>query len=190
MSTMKRALSVQGLRGNTGNFLLFQLLWPAAVFGAVAGTSVWALLVLILQFLHGARSVSFQVDLRAALFGVGVGVVFEVMLITSGLITYQLQPLSWMPPLWIMLLWAGFAQTFNHSMAWLHGRVTLSAVAGGLASVVSMYAGLRFSAASTTELVYLLCVYGLSWSLIVPLLVRLCFQPARSSVPCNDGRYV
>ncbi len=173
MLAIKSLHSRQALLSNGGNFILFHLLWLAAIFGAVQGSSLWALAVLALQLLHGAWVAPFRRDVLIVLSGLLVGLCFEIALIASGLIEYRLQSSSWAPPLWILVLWAGFAQAFNHSLAWLQQRLLLAGVAGGVASMVSLYAGLRFGAATSPQTLVLLAVYGLSWSLMVPLLAWL-----------------
>lgn len=173
MSISKALFSRQALLGQGGNFLLFHLLWLAAIFGAVAGSSAWALLVLCLQIAHGVWLTPLRRDLLLLGSGLLVGTLFELALIASGLIEYQLQLSVWAPPLWILALWVGFAQSFNHSLAWLSQRLPLAALAGGIASVMSLYGGISLGAASTENLPLLLAVYALSWSVLVPAFAAL-----------------
>lgn len=170
MLIKKSLLSRHVLLGQGGNFLLFHLLWLAAIFGAVAGSSLWAAAVLVLQIAHGFWVAPMRWDIRMMAVGLLVGVLFEVGLIATGLIEYRLQPTAWMPPVWILVLWLGFAQAFNHSLAWLSRRLVLASVAGAAASAVSLYAGMALGAAQTAAPAALLLLYAFSWSLLVPAL--------------------
>lgn len=161
-----------------GNFVLFQLLWFAAVLGAAQGASWWALPVLIAMLawtpITGA---SLLADLRLLIIGVAIGLVFEIAFIASGAIAYQAQWSNWAPPVWIIALWAGFAISFNHSMAWLCQRPGLACVFGGTGAVLSLLAGLRLGAAEALMPSWQVAlIYGLSWAVLVPALGLLARQ--------------
>lgn len=157
-----------------GNFLLFQLLWPAAIFGAVAGSSHWSLAVLALMVLHGVLfGPSQRADAIMLFSGLLIGLLFESALLAAGLIEYRLQFSAALPPMWILALWLGFAQTFNHSLGWLRRRLSLAALLGGSASVVSLFWGIHFGAADTTQPWLLGVAYAVGWALMVPLLAWL-----------------
>jgi hypothetical protein len=169
---------------NIGNFVLFQLLWFGAVLGAAHGL-VWPAPLALLALLGWTRfrGASVRADLRLVGLGLATGVAFELLLLASGLIRYRLQWWDVLPPLWILCLWAGFAQTFLYSMAWLRSRLWLAAIFGGLGSVMSLYAGLRFGAAEPLQgLLPLLLSYGIGWALLVPWLAWLAAE-RRDSIP-------
>lgn len=167
-----------------GNFVLFQLLWFAAVLGAAASLS-WPAPLALLALLGWTRLTggSLRSDLRLVLIGLATGMVFEVLLLGSGLIHYQLQWWQYVPPVWILCLWAGFAQSFLYSMAWMRQRLWLASVFGGVGSVMSMYAGLQFGAAQPLQgNVPLLVAYGLGWSVLVPFLAWLADESRQQSL--------
>ena len=167
-----------------GNFILFQLLWFAAVLGAAAGQQ-WPAPLALLALLGWTQLTggSVRADLRLVLIGLATGMVFEVLLLGGGLISYQLQWWQYVPPLWILCLWAGFAQSFLYSMAWMRQRLLVAAVFGGVGSVMSMYAGLRFGAAQPPlGTVPLLVAYGLGWSVLVPFLAWLADESRQQTV--------
>ena len=163
-----------------GNFILFQLLWFAAVLGAAAGWHWPAPLALLalLAWTHVSGG-DLRADLRLVLLGLATGVVFEILLLATGLIRYELQWWPALPPLWILCLWAGFAQSFLYSLAWMRGRWLVAAVFGGAGAVMSLFAGLRFGAAQPLqgELV-LLILYGVGWAVLVPWLAWLAADSA------------
>ena len=158
-----------------GNFVLFQILWFAAVLGAAAGL-VWPAPLALVALLGWTRITggSLRADMRLVLIGVATGMVFEILLLASGLIRYQLQGWPLWPPVWILCLWAGFAQSFLYSLAWMRNRLWLAAAFGAVGAVLSLYAGLRFGAAEPLlGMVPLLTVYGIGWALLVPWLAWL-----------------
>jgi hypothetical protein len=167
-----------------GNFIIFQLLWVAAVVGAAHGFQ-WLSLIALLALLGWGVFCRADIvaDSRIIGYGLAIGMIFELLLIGSGLIRYELQWWAAVPPVWILCLWAGFAQTLNHSLSWLKNRLPLAAIFGGAGSVMSMYAGIRFGAAQAPEgLQPLLIVYALGWSVMVPVLVWLAGRNPSSTI--------
>ena len=158
-----------------GNFALFQLLWFAAIFGAAAGLLAPVLLVLLMLFVLGPLfERPLAPDLRMACAGLLVGLAVEPLWIGAGLIEYRLQFHALLPPVWILALWMGFALSFNYSLAWLQGRRLLAAVFGGVGSVLSVLAGVRFGAAEAPAgLLPLALAYGALWAILVPMLAQL-----------------
>lgn len=167
-----------------GNFIIFQLLWLAAVLGAAHGFQWFSLAALLALLGWGAFCrADMAADGRIIGYGLALGLTFELLLIGSGLIHYELQWWAALPPLWILCLWAGFAQTLNHSLFWLQKRLPLAAIFGALGSVMSMYAGIRFGAAQAPAgLQALLMVYALGWSVMVPVLVWLAGRNPSSTI--------
>ena len=158
-----------------GNFVLFQVLWFAAVLGAAEGASWWALPVLIAMLawtpLTGAAVLP---DLRLVTIGLAVGIIFEICFIASGAIAYEAQWANWAPPLWILALWAGFAMSFNHSMAWMCQRPVIACVFGGIGAVLSLLAGMKLGAAQPLLPDWQVAlIYGASWALLVPVLALI-----------------
>ena len=168
------------LSATIGNFVLFQLLWFAAVLGAAAGWHWPAPLALaaLLLWTHVTGG-DLRADLRLVLLGLGTGVVFEILLLATGLIRYELQWWAALPPLWILCLWAGFAQSFLYSLAWMRGRWMVAAIFGGVGAAMSLYAGLRFGAAQPLHgELPLLLLYGVGWAVLVPWLAWLAADSA------------
>lgn len=160
---------------NIGNYLLFQLLWLAALMGALQNSSLPALASLAVMLGWAARhGVLSRADMVMVLIGLGLGLVGEMFWLLPGLVVYQAQPLFWLPPLWILALWAGFALMFNHSLRWLRGRPFLCALLGASGGVLSLLAGIRMGAAvAPLGVLPLALVYAAVWALLVPLLSSL-----------------
>lgn len=154
-----------------GNFVLLHVLWLAAVFGAAAGTSAWSVCVLALMLLIGLLlSRHWKHDVLMVCAGVAIGVLFESLLIYSKLIEYRLMLHDELPPVWILALWMGFAQSFNYSLRWLVFRPVLASILGAGFSVVSVLSGLHIGAADSPYPVLLAVAYALAWACVVPIL--------------------
>lgn len=158
-----------------GHFLLLQLLWPAAVLGALQGWHRSSVLVVAAMPVWTAvRRLPVGRDLRMLFSGLVIGAVFEVMLLGLGLIEYRLMPAPGWVPLWILMLWAGFALNLNHCLVWLQGRWWLAAGLGAFGGPASVLVGASLGAATLPAGVLpLVVVYGSCWALLVPLLAWL-----------------
>lgn len=160
---------------NAGHFLLLQALWPAAVVGASHGLAwpVFAVLALMPAW-TALRRANPGRDLKLAVSGLVVGMIFEVLLIGSGLIHYALQQGPGWPPLWILALWAGFTLNFRHCMAFFQRQRPAAAWLGLVGAPASVIAGVSLGAATApVGLVPLGIAYGLAWALVMPLLAVL-----------------
>ncbi len=158
-----------------GNAVLFQLLWLAAILGAGNGV-IWpglaclaALFLWSLLFRNPLRA-----DLRMALIGVLVAYSVEPIWIGLHLVEYPLQPDGSAPPIWIVLLWAGFAMSCNHSLAWLRNRLLWGSLLGTAGGIASITAANRLGVVGMPNgWLSIALLYGLVWSLICPALVWL-----------------
>jgi hypothetical protein len=105
---------------NLANYLALQLLWLAAVMGAGHGLA-WAgpaaLALFALYQLQPRRRARGDAALMALALLLGAGV--DTVLAAGSWVRYAAAPPAPWPPLWILALWAGFALTFNHSLAWV-----------------------------------------------------------------------
>lgn len=166
-------------RANIANFIGFQLLWAAVVWGGAKG--VWYLgwpflaLMLLLQWAAGRpdRQVLTR-DLAMMLVGWLVCLMLEPMLLLSHVLDYRHWPHSAAAPGGIWALWAGFAVTLYYSLGWLRGKLWLAALVGGAGGAFSMMAGINIGAAQAPRgLSTLLIVYGIVWAALVPVMVVL-----------------
>lgn len=153
-----------------GNAVWFQLTWFAAVFGAVAGTSSWAVAVLVCMLVWSvAFGGSFAQDLRMGFVGLLVAFTLEPVWMGADLLHYALQPPYIYPPLWIVCLWVGFAICFNHCLAWLSGRYALAAALGAVGSVFSITAAERAGAvAMPSGWLAAAIAYAIPWAFLTP----------------------
>lgn len=155
---------------------LFQLAWPACVIGAAHGILWLGLLVVGLMMawqLHPRNR--HPLDFRLLGICLVLGFALDSAWVQLGLLQFSTAwPWAGFAPLWIMLLWIAVALVINHSMAAFKQRLALLAVAGGLGSPLSYYAGARFGAAEWLAPAWqVILATGLSWMLILPLLFWL-----------------
>lgn len=152
----------------------FQLVWLCCVGGAGSGHGwlgpIAAILFALAVLALGGKARS---DLRMLAVVLPLGFVFDSAFAAAGWLQYA-QPWPWVSvaPAWILALWAGFALTLNHSMAWLRRRPWLAAsfgfVGGPLAyaSAARVFEAIEFAAAAGLVLAAL----ALGWALLLPLL--------------------
>lgn len=107
------------------------------------------------------------------LLGIGlIGTLTDSLLTAFGLFIFPADSaLTIVPiPLWLIVLWFGFAATLRHSMKYLSDKRWVAAIFGGIGGPVSYLAGERFDAVVfglSTPVVLL--VLGIIWALLLPL---------------------
>lgn len=172
---------------NALNFVGSQLLWLAAVGGAANGMP-WLGPVFLLLFATYQLSPPCRARGDVALMGVAllVGLIVDSSMAATGLARYASPfPFECMAPLWILSLWAGFALTFNHSIAYLVSRPWVAAALGASVGPFSYWVAARaWGAVEFAPPTWpALLVLGLLWALAMPLLAFASRQLAPRSVP-------
>ena len=163
--------------GWLANAVLFQLCWLVSVAGAGRGYA-WigfAPLVLFAAWQLRASSVP-RADLKLMAFAAVLGFAVDTSLVQSGALHFAAPvPSSELAPAWIVGIWAAFALTLNHSLAFLKRRL-LAAVLLGLVGAPIAYgvAASRFDAVvfDGTAL-FGVALIGLAWAALTPALARL-----------------
>jgi hypothetical protein len=158
------------------NFIAYQLVWFVVV--ASAGRDAPAIgIVAALTFvaLQLAISTERASDISLVVIAVVLGFGIDGTLATTGLVRYAALPDLWPAPPWILALWAAFAMTWNHSLAWLRGRPIIAALLGAVGGPVAYLAAahgfdaVALPASRATSLAVLAIGWGialatLSWS--------------------------
>ena len=140
---------------NLINFVLFQLVWFAAVGGAAEGM-LWVGPAAGLAFL-GAHLYMTSPERRVyeARYVLAVmvgGALLDSGLFSSGITSYPTSEgawpgaIDWLVPGWIMALWLGFACLPRFSLGWVSGKPVLAAVFGAIGGPLSYYGGARMGA--------------------------------------------
>ncbi|MCV6801484.1 DUF2878 domain-containing protein, partial [Achromobacter ruhlandii] len=88
-----------------------------------------------------AASATARADLRLAGGAVLCGVALDGSLSALGWARYAAD--AWPAPLWILALWAAFALTLNHSLAYLRPRPWLACVFGAVGGPLAYWGAAR-----------------------------------------------
>ncbi len=160
------------------NALGFNVVWFAWALGVPANQLIVpAFLSVLFIGWHLKTSRSFKYDLQLIAISFGAGLVFDTALQMLNLVQFAAvnsQPIDWLQPWWMALMWVAFACTLNHSMAWL-GRLhwllaaAISGVFGYLSYAGASKLGALELAAGYAPMLMLLVF----WAGFIPLVQRL-----------------
>lgn len=121
-----------------------------------------------------------RADLLIVAIAVAGGFVVDSLFAATGLLQYRAPtPSPSLAPVWILGMWAGFALTLNHSLAFLRSRVVAAAlfglVGGPLAYFVaaSAWNAVAFGESRLAALLALAVAWGLATPLLVECAARL-----------------
>lgn len=159
------------------NAALFQVVWFATVAGAGAGlwwTGLPALAVFVAWQLRSSRWP--RADLVLLGCGVLLGLILDSLLIAGGWLRFASpQPSPQFAPIWILVLWAGFALTVNHSLAFLKHRPLLALAFGALGGPLAYLGAERLFAAVafTAPPAQVLGALAIAWAIAMPLLAAV-----------------
>ena len=101
-----------------------------------------------------------------------IGTLIDTALTVSGvfIFTEAQANISLLPiPIWLSLLWAGFAGTVYHSLTVFKGRPLLAALGGAIFAPLSYIAGANFDAVElgfTIPITFV--IIGVVWSIVFP----------------------
>lgn len=156
------------------NFVLFQLGWFAVVLTAAAGQPLWGIAaVLLIAVFHVVKAIRPTHEAKLLLCCLGLGVVWENILLISGWLTYAPGWPSGLAPLWIIMMWPLLGTSLNLSMSWLKGRYVLSAVLGAVSGPVAYLAGAKLGALELSQPTSALTALALGWAVLMPVLMML-----------------
>jgi len=147
------------------NGVVFQLGW----FVCILGGSIWAaLFTFIAMLFHFVISQQRVADTVAVFIAVALGFLHDLLLLHSGQIQF-LESL-YLPPIWLVCIWALLGITLNHSMVWIYSRPVWAALLGAIAAPLSYLAGVRLSSAEwSSPLLEVLPIIAILWLAILPL---------------------
>jgi hypothetical protein len=174
------------------NLVAFQAVWFAAVIGAANGMP-WAgpIAAVVFAAAHFVWTSDRAGDFRLLLIALPMGLAADSLLAATGLLRFDSPwPSEHLAPAWILAMWAGFALTLNHSMAFLRGRWWLSLLFGLIGGPLAYWgAATGFGAVEFGESpAVALAVLAIVWGLALPLLYAL--QPSATSSALREGSAV
>lgn len=159
------------------NFVGFDVCWFALVLSAAGGVWGWGIAAVIgfaaITLYWGGQRRSDLIVVASALL---IGLIVETTLIQTGLIGFESDfPSNQIAPLWMLGLWANFALTLNHSLAFLKQRLGLAAVIGAALGPFAYYtAGEVFGAAHLSPPMWQgLAALALAYAIATPLLLAI-----------------
>ena len=159
------------------NVVFFQILWLVCVGGAGKGYA-WAGLPVLAAFsaYHAYVSTTRKADFTLMAISMLIGFACDTLLLQLGLLRFdQPVPSPELAPVWIVFLWAGFALTLNHSMAFFKDKLIASIIFGVLGGPLAywianhVWSAVQFTAPDWQ-------VYGalaLVWGVLTPVLLAL-----------------
>lgn len=159
------------------NVLGFQAVWFASVIGAANGLP-WAgpVTAAIYAAAHFAWTPDRQGDLRMLAIALLMGVVADSLLAATGVLAFASPwPWTFAAPVWILAMWAGFALTLNHSMAFLRERWLVAAAFGALGGPLAYWGAAQgFDAVDFGRgLPMALAALAVVWGVAMPALYAL-----------------
>lgn len=158
------------------NGVLFQITWFACVIGSAHGF-VWPALLscAILAAWQLAPSRRHASDILLVVVSIMMGLLIDTLWIQIGFFEFTDQrPFTGVAPLWIIVLWIGFALTINHSLAWLKTHPLLPAAMGLIGAPMSYLAGLKLGAINYLgDTLLISSCLGIAWAIALIILVRL-----------------
>ena len=150
------------------NFVWFQSIWWLVIlFQNQAVPAVIGLLVMWIWF-SGRR----QDDLKLMVSMFIIGTFIDTTLTVSGvfIFTEEQTNIPLLPiPIWLSLLWAGFAGTVYHSLTMFEGRPLLAALGGAIFAPLSYIAGANFDAVELGfSIPVTFVIIAIVWSIAFP----------------------
>lgn len=159
------------------NAALFQVVWFATVAGAGAGFW-WAGIPVLIGFAAWQLRQSPWPRADVALIGVGIvlGLVIDSLLIAGGWLRYATPlPSAELAPVWIVVLWAGFALTVNHSLSFLKRHLALALAFGAIGGPLAYLGAARLfdAVAFTAPQTQVVLALAIAWAIATPLLLAV-----------------
>ena len=167
------------------NFVLFQLAWFAGILGAAHQQALIGILGMVLcgaLHLRSLPRVSRRAEYVLMFQCFCLGTLIDTVLMHAGIMVYASpNPIGFISPLWMSLLWVALAMTLNHSLAWLKNKYWLSAILGSITGPLSYLAGVRLDAGRMPHEIYSLVTLSIVWALTMPLIMFLSQKSLKKS---------
>lgn len=161
------------------NLVIFQAAWFSA---ALLKDNSIVIMVFLLA-VHAYLTTKRQADLYTAMLILPIGIASELLLISSGLLSYQSGLLL---PVWMVLLWIHLSLSLNHSLEWLQKvPVIWQSVLAALAGTGSYAAATNLGAIHLHESqVTSLLIIAAIWAVQFPLMVMIAKQVKSGRLIC------
>lgn len=160
------------------NILGFQICWWVCVlFSTTRYSYIGAMIMLLYIGFHLLYiSDNFKNELKLILITGLIGTIFDSLFIVFNIFNYSssFSFISFIVPLWITAMWAGFATTLNHSLYWINKNYFIAFLMGFIFGPISYFTGQSFNAIQFNIITsYGLVILAFSWGIAVPLVVYI-----------------
>ena len=153
------------------NYLLYEAGWFACILGAAWGHAALGTALGVLPVAAHLVLVRRRGDaLALVLWTAAIGLVIDTTQIALGTLRFQAGSVAaWLPPPWLVLIWAQFAITFHFGLAWLKGRPGQAALFGAIGGPLAFLAGRRLGVVELhPDLWPSLLSLAVTWSVAMP----------------------
>ena len=157
------------------NVAIFQAGWLCCVL-AGANQLPWlgTVSALLIVIWHVLRAENGQKELSLVLIVIGIGALWDSLLVYTGLLQYPSGTLiSGTAPHWIIAMWALFATTLNVSLRWLKYRPLPAAMLGAVSGPAAYFAGYKLGGVQFPDMAAALLALAAGWAILMPLLMAL-----------------
>lgn len=124
------------------NIVLYQVLW----FGCVFFQNKFLIPALFLIALHFLLCQQRLKELTVVLGCSAIGILVDSLLTSAGFYEFSQPPLWPLVPMWLAILWVGFAGTLRHGLSYFMERPYLALAAAALGAPLTYHAASRFGA--------------------------------------------
>ena len=156
------------------NYILYQLGWCACVLGAAWGHPwIGSALGVVPIAVHVALAERRRDASALTLWTAAVGLAVDTAQIALGTLRFDGGAVAaWLPPPWLVLVWAQFAMTFHFGLQSLQGRPAHAAIFGALGGPLAFLAGARLGVVTLHPTVWpSLLSLAVAWAVAIPAAV-------------------
>jgi len=155
------------------NFITFQIGWFACVLGASTDKAwVGLVIAMIVVLFHLYSDDDPMAEVKLIFTAMLLGLILDGLLTSSNWLIYANQNgQSFVPPYWIIALWAIFATTINVTLKWMHSRYVIACIFGMIGGPLSFIAGKELGAVVFIQPTQALLALAIGWGIAMPLLI-------------------
>ena len=175
------------------NLIGYQLVWFAVVIAAARDQPRWGIAAaLVFVAAQWRDSPLRSSDARLVAVALGLGIAIDGSLAATGVLRYASASPGLLAPGWILALWAAFAMTVNHSMAFMRGRLGVAALLGAVGGPLAYLGAARgFGAVAFAVPAWRgIALLAIGWAIAMAVLMVLAGRwrhRDRTTVPASHG---